>query len=113
MADESEVLKNTVPALQFTANTFPKGSMRWQQWMKRAAAIDALVAERDKLREALEWIWGEVLAGGMDDLDFQNTLEELGLVVEVPADERFREDWDADTMYVLAWNAKGATDEQA
>ena len=63
-------------------------------------------SERDKLREALEWIWVEVLAGGMDDLDFQNTLEELGLLVEVPADEQFREDWDADTMYVLAWQAK-------
>jgi hypothetical protein len=68
-------------------------------------------AERDKLREALEWIWGEMLEGGIDDLDTQNTLEELGLLVEVPADEQFKQDWDADTMYVLAWTVKGAGDE--
>ena len=111
MADESEVLKNTVPALQFTANTFPRGSMRWQQWMKRAEAIQAVVAERDKLRQALEWIWHEMLVRGLDDVDTQTKLVELGLVAKVPADEQFREEWGADTMYVLAWKAKGATDE--
>jgi len=107
MADESEVLRSTVSSLRWTATTFPEDSLRQQQWTKRADAVEALVAERDKLREALEWIWREMMAGGPADIDTQDTLERLGLLVEVPADERFKQDWDADTMYVLAWRAKG------
>jgi len=73
--------------------------------------LSEALAERNKLREALEWIWSEMACGGPTDIDTQDTLEKLGLLVEVPADERFKQDWDADTMYVLAWKVKGATDE--
>ena len=66
----------------------------------------AIVAERDKLRQALEWIWREMAQGGPADIDTQDTLENLGLLVEVPADEQFKQDYDADTMFVLAWQAK-------
>ena len=109
MSDDSEVLSATALALWFTANTFPKDSGRWKQWRERAAAIEAVVAERDKLRQALEWIWREMMFGGPTDIDTQDTLVTLGLLIEVPADEQFREDWDADTMFVLAWQAKGDT----
>ena len=40
--------------------------------------------------------------------DARPAVEALGwTVVDVPADERFKETWGADTMYVLAWQAKG------
>jgi len=72
----------------------------------RADLVREIQAERDKLRQALEWIWREMAQGGPADIDTQDTLENLGLLVEVPADEQFKQDWDADTMYVLAWQAK-------
>jgi len=74
---------------------------------KTMDCLRVIESERDKLRQALEWIWREMACGGPADIDTQDTLEKLGLLVEVPADEQFREDWDADTMYVLAWKVKG------
>ena len=54
-----------------------------------------------KLRAALERLFpvDEGYTEAFDDL------EAMGLLVEVPADEAFREEWDADTMYVWAWSA--------
>ena len=59
--------------------------------------------ERDKLREAFEELF-PVEEGFTEAFD---TLERLGMLVEVPADEVFKEEWgdDADTMYVWAWSA--------
>jgi len=34
----------------------------------------------------------------------QDYAESLGLIKEVPADENFKREWDADTMYVLTWD---------
>ena len=69
------------------------------------AIAEMLEAERDKLREALEWCAREHQDGGdIDGGSWQDMMERLGLLVEVPASEAFREDWDCDTMYVLAWS---------
>ena len=58
------------------------------------------LVEVARLRLALEELFpvSEGFTEAFDDL------ERMGLIVEVPADERFREEWDADTMYVWAWS---------
>jgi len=88
---------------------------RLTEWRSFCAQYhNELVTERDKLREIVAWIWREVVVQeGVHGLDLQDTMLKAGLIVEVPADEAFKELWgeDEDTMYVLAWQAKGATDE--
>ncbi len=65
-----------------------------------------LMAERDNLRRALEWISSEFNSGtGPTDLDYFDTMVNLGLLVPVPATEEFKDDWGEDTMYVLSWKA--------
>lgn len=62
-------------------------------------------AEVTKLREALRWCAEAAWEGSsIEGYDFQDMMEREGLMVEVPADEAFREEWDSDTMYVLAWS---------
>lgn len=71
-----------------------------------ARPVSESAREVERLRRALEELFpvAEGFTEAFDDL------ERLGLLVEVPADETFREEWDADTMYVWAWSA--LADEQ-
>ncbi len=74
------------------------------------------MGERDRLRRFFERtardVWDlEEIDGGA----WQDTARDLGLIVEVPADEEAREEYDTDTMLVWAWSplAKGgSTDER-
>ena len=67
--------------------------------------VDAL-NDRDEARDALQWCSAEVWEGvDMDGGTFQDHFESEGLLVQVPASKEFREEWDADTMYVWKWNA--------
>lgn len=82
----------------------------WEEcWRERShhacavARIEKLEAERERLREALGWTANQVWEYTLDGGTFQDEMIERGLMVEVPASERFREEWDADTMYVMAW----------
>ena len=73
--------------------------------------IEEVESERDKLRQALDALGATVSnCGGADMTDYEDVLVPLGLLVEVPADERHRELYDEDTMLVLAWTVKGATE---
>jgi len=57
------------------------------------------------LRKALEECARLAWEGGdIDGGDFQNLMERHGLLVEVPADEAFIEEWDHDRMFVVAWH---------
>jgi len=74
-------------------------------WVDRATLAEA---ERDKLREALEWVAGEMLEqGGVLAPDWFDAMRERGLLVPMPADRTYKADYGEDTMYVLAWQAKG------
>ncbi len=66
-----------------------------------------LMADRDNLRLALEWVAEEYQsAGAPNDIDWFDTMRNLGLLVPVPATEEFKDDWGEDTMYVLSWKAE-------
>ncbi|MEE8551445.1 MAG: hypothetical protein V3T08_09370 [Gemmatimonadota bacterium] len=57
------------------------------------------------LREALEQCAQLSWEGcDIDGGDFHDLMVRLGLFVEVPADEEYKEEWDTDTMFVLAWS---------
>ncbi len=59
--------------------------------------------ERAALEEFAQRAWeGYDIDGG----DFQEIMVKHGLMVEVPADEEFRAEWDCDTMFVLSWTPK-------
>lgn len=70
-------------------------------WIERT---DALEAEVENLRGMLGYCvtdWRDGCA--IDHFDFQDEMVKRGLLVEVPADEAFRDEWDVETMFVLAW----------
>ena len=74
--------------------------------------LTAMTAERDKLREALEWANRELSNEGLQtNHRWFCMMRELGLLLEDDADEAYIKAWGGTTMYVLAWQAKGATDE--
>jgi len=62
-------------------------------------------AENTKLREFFEAVfedaWDLCVADGGD---LQDTAERLGLIVKVPADEQFRDEYDGDEMFVWSWS---------
>ncbi len=64
-----------------------------------------LLAERDNLREMLQWCaettWER---GDIDAADFQDAMLKAGLFVEVPASEQVRDEWDCDVMFVVSWS---------
>ena len=57
------------------------------------------------LRLALEWVTQHMWEDwAIDGGDWQAKMVKLGVLVEVPATEEFKEQWgDADTMFVLQW----------
>ena len=70
-----------------------------------ACAYKDAMRERDVLRVFAESVLREVCWGyDADGGSVQDKAESLGLIVRVPADEAFREDFDADEMFVPAWS---------
>lgn len=71
---------------------------------RRSKLQCTLIHEITKLREMLQWCAEESWEKGeIDGGDFQEAMVKAGLFVEVPADEQFRADWDADEMFVTSW----------
>ena len=70
--------------------------------------LDAKNAEIAALREAFEELAERVFDASLDSCDVQEIMQKHKLLVEVPSDEAFREEWgdDADTMLVVAWRAR-------
>lgn len=72
------------------------------------AYLDVLAQLREagKLREFVEWCMATASWQGYDlhGGDMQDRAEELGLIVKAPADEAFREEYDSDEMFVVAWS---------
>jgi hypothetical protein len=65
--------------------------------------IEELEAEVQTLRSALEWA-----CGGDSGYEFNETWDGLvhrGLLVEVPASDEYRSEWESDTMWVWRWQA--------
>ena len=69
------------------------------------AEIERLRAENAKLRDFFEAVfedaWDLCVADGGD---LQDTAERLGLIVKVPADEQFKDEYDSDEMFVWSWH---------
>lgn len=57
------------------------------------------VKERDALRASLEWAF-PAQEGFTEAFD---GLVERGLLIEVPADDEYRAEWDSDTMHTWSW----------
>jgi len=55
---------------------------------------------RDVLEELAQISWE---GGDIDGGTFQDLMVKHGLMVEVEADQEFKDEWDCDMMYVLAW----------
>lgn len=56
-------------------------------------------------RAALLWCAQHAWEGGdIDGGDFQSEMIERGILVEVPASQEFKDEWDTDVMYVVAWS---------
>lgn len=67
--------------------------------------MDDLIVEITKLRAALQYCATQVSNGyDIDGGYFQDEMIARGLMVEVPADEAFKAEYDSDVMYVLAWS---------
>ena len=68
-----------------------------------------LEGEITKLREFFEAVFRDVWdLHDPDGGDLQDTAERLGLIVRVPADEQFRDEYDADEMFVWVWHPLAA-----
>ncbi len=65
-----------------------------------------LKAERDEIRDVLEW-YSEMLWDGRepDGFDFHDEMVKRGLFVEVKASDRVREEYDTETMFTWKWHA--------
>ena len=74
--------------------------------VKNRNSKTAITDERDKLRELFEYItngmWDATADLSWEDWEYK--AEELGLLVKVPASERFKEEWDHDKMLVWSWS---------
>ncbi len=72
--------------------------------------LEAQLREAEKLREFVEWCMATASWQGYDlhGGDMQDKAEELGLLAKVPADEAFREEYDSDEMFVVAWSPLAA-----
>lgn len=74
----------------------------------RAVPLFTYPTEPDtRLRGAIEEITQLAWAGcDIDGGDFHDIMVKHGLFVEVPADQAFKDEWDSDTMFVLAWKPR-------
>lgn len=69
------------------------------------ASLDAAMDERDRLRKFCDRIGRAVWdLDEIDSCDFEDVAQDLGLMVEIPADYAARDLYDADTMFVWAWS---------
>ena len=75
--------------------------------------LDTLLSsekENAELRDAFEWATRQVWEGcDIDGGGFQDEMVKRGLLVEVPADDAFIEEFDAEFMYVLRWSPLAAS----
>jgi hypothetical protein len=72
-----------------------------------ANEIERLLAELDEARAEIARLRAYFDRRHSKDLLYdedQDLLVELGILVEAPADEAFREEWGEDTMLVLRWH---------
>ncbi len=66
-------------------------------------------SEATRIKDALEALTQLTWEGlDIDGGDFHEVMVKYGLFVEVPASDEFREEWDSDTMFVLAWDHRAA-----
>jgi len=84
----------------------PEAAAPWNREIDRLQAkLAELEAERNEMREVMEllmmdeWGYRETEAP-----DVQDALTERGILVERPAPQSFREEWDADTWFVFRWS---------
>ena len=107
----SEMQNVVIPEIVETMRTRAKLAIESRQWVigGRMTQEAGKRAEVERLREALETLFpvAEGFTEAFDDL------ERMGLIVEVPADDAFREEWDVDTMYVWAWRVEPVGISQA
>jgi len=85
------------------------------QFAAKDAEIEKLRREVKGLKEFITWLWlGICNSECGDEFDIQDKLQELGLIVEVPADAAFKEEWgdECDTMFVTAWSKLAPTAPQ-
>lgn len=70
--------------------------------------------ELKRLREFVEWLFRQTWNGREPDgYEIQDKGVELGLLTKVPADQAFREEWDADEMFVVAWSPLAVSEASA
>lgn len=70
------------------------------------ATYTKAIAERDELREVFQWCSEQVWEGlSIDGGSFQDEMERRGLMVEVPATDEFRAEYDTDVMLTWRWNS--------
>ena len=85
------------------------GYMSRTDWQADADFLDRLAALRAETPAVPDEV--RALRAAMEELfppeegytEAFDTLVEKGLLVEVPASDEFREEWESDTMYVWAW----------
>lgn len=80
---------------------------KWEDLeINRASCCSDMEEENERLRKALE----ETNDGFGEDFDY---FVKVGLLVEVPSNEAFRDEWgdDADTMWVWAWHPLAREEE--
>lgn len=75
------------------------------QLAREAVILLDAYEENRKLREFAEYSLGQYSWGWNipDGGSMQDKAEKLGIIVRVPASPEFRDDYDAETMYVCAW----------
>ena len=72
----------------------------------RADERDEARKERDEAREALEWCSDEMWNWGVDEWNLRLHFQTAGMMVRVPASDRFKKEWDIDTMPQWKWLAE-------
>ena len=81
-----------------------------QRFPSFKGAIETAEKENAELRDAFEWATRQVWEGcDIDGGGFQDEMVKRGLLVEVPADDAFIEEFDAEFMYVLRWSPLAAS----
>lgn len=79
-----------------------------------AAAIDFALEEQQKKVKSYQQAFEKLFSVEQGYGEAQDMLEELGLLVSVPADKEFKEEWgeDAQTMYVWEWSPSALNKEK-
>lgn len=70
----------------------------------KVAELEADKAEHAKLRTLFEELARKAWDASLDGSDFQDEAERLGLLVEVPASQEVRDEYDTDVMFAWVWS---------